>query len=1117
MTLPSLSISSPSRPWLTRKNRYERAWVYRYAFEGLLTVLLLGVPFFGWAALLLPIVAALALPAWYRPGFRWLAYRASLLLWRLRSLRRTLPATGAVVIASTVLGGWWLYRLAGPEGAQEVTISLIAIVFLWSILFLRVQARKRLFVADFVDHAKPGGEDCGKALAARLRNELSSIASLYRDIDEALPRQSGKTQGLSVSVQDTGADFKEVLGSGFTVPVFGIQLPVGALVSLFGRSWGPRLTGSLHKEGDRLVLVTEIGGGRREGSWRVSTDDLAEESGDRTGLAAAYKLVEQMAYRVLTSQLDIGSPRWEAVRSFTEGLRAYRRVQRTEKDRTIYLRKAERAFIRARSEDNRFVQCHYDLAVVYQQLGQQESAEAAFRQTIEEDPERFDPYLGLATAYLEKPHYRNARIFADKALRVLPGRAAAWNLKGLATVLEHGDPQSEETWRAILESFEMGAALAWRSFCRQIVHSGPDSPDARARRHLAQICTANLAESVTHRARCMNLGSDEHRRSAALFRHALCLLPGNPELHYSLGQALFQAQDWTGAQEAFLEAFGDGLEPRQRALRWAYLVAVQTHLERPEAIQAAYRNFLDFAVPHEETVLTARGLRPYVDMLKGLSKGLDRIGDIPMTGGGKDYLTAMKSAVSFLLRLEETDTPDEKRLREQCELLDKDDQEWGHAQIAIWLAREELGERPGQAFDHLSKAQEALIEQRHPRQIEKQGLQTLIARALLLEAKRQDQNDPEQSLQLIAALAAAEASAQQEPASAFRRWVLSEAYSALKDFEQVSQESETSLALGSAAHLLKDPQAITYLAEKWLRQVSELHTPGSWRQELERGRAFLEHIREIIESQPVSAEQMVAHALVHHWLGRFHCELRECDAGISQLETAVQMGARPMESLLILGRTYAEAGSLNEAKQSYLSALQRTRQKRRLQVYSGLMRSLADERGVDEMRIEILLRLAILFTSTGTNLKWVARLADLARWKMRNVALPDSLRCTYLALHHEILGRLFLQQGQADASIAELERARALWGSASNCYHLARAYEAKARLSRDKESVLRKAADLCDQADRLDLPQTYHQRIDELRKRLDGPAKPGQDKPEKVLIPFPLDWLEKVGKEAEAH
>ncbi len=505
---------------------------------------------------------------WLHSGFRWLAWRASLFAWRLRSFRRALPAAAAVLIALTVLAGWWLYSVAGSDGAKEVTICLISILLLWSVLFLRVRARKRLFVADFTNYSKIGKEDCGKAIAARLRNELSSIAALYQDIDEALPpSQSDKRTELTVSVQDAGADFKEVLGSNFTVPVFGFPLPVGAIVSaLGGRSWGPRLTGSLHEEGDKLVLIAEIAGGGKEGSWRVSTGDLAEEDRQLTEMAAVYNLVEQMAYRVLTSQMDIGSPRWEAVRAFTEGLRAYRRTRRTEKDKLIYLRKAERAFIRSRNEDNRFAQCHYDLGVVYKELNQLDSAEAAFRQAIEEDPEWFDPYLGLATLHFDrsdvkKGDLRNARLNAEKALRIRPRDTGAWNLMGLATVMEEGDPKSEETWRRILESFGIASGLAWRSLCREIVRSGPDSPDAQARTRLAQICTGNLAEALTHRARCLKLGDDECRKSASLFRHALCLQPQNPNLHFGLGQTLFQARDWAGAKEAFYEAFGDTLEP----------------------------------------------------------------------------------------------------------------------------------------------------------------------------------------------------------------------------------------------------------------------------------------------------------------------------------------------------------------------------------------------------------------------------------------------------------------------------------------------------------------------------------------------------------------------------
>ncbi len=366
---------------------------------------------------------------------------------------------------------------------------------------------------------------------------------------------------------------------------------------------------------------------------------------------------------------------------------------------------------------------------------------------------------------------------------------------------------------------------------------------------------------------------------------------------------------------------------------------------------------------------------------------------------------------------------------------------------------------------------------------------------------------------LIPALAAAEESSQQEPASAVRRWTLSETYSALRDFEQVSQESDTSLALGTAAHLLTDPQALNHLAENWLRQVSNLHSPELWKRELKRGLEFLNHIREIMESQILTPQQMAVHALLHHWLGRFHCELRECDAGISQLEIAVRMGARPVESLLILGRAYAEAGAFPEAERAYWRAFRGTIRPKKeppVRLVPDLEPALKDERPPDDMQIEILLRLALLYASKGSNLRRADLLADLYRWKIAKVN-PVNSRREYQALHHEILGRLFLLRGKADASITELENARALWSSASNCYHLAEAYELKARKGRDEEGALEKAGVVCDQADRLDMPRRYHQRLDELRERLKGTRKPER---EMVPVPFPSAWLKEVGKDA---
>jgi tetratricopeptide (TPR) repeat protein len=146
------------------------------------------------------------------------------------------------------------------------------------------------------------------------------------------------------------------------------------------------------------MLVAQIEGGGLRGNWRVRTEDL-EDPGRQEPLPHAEevaRMTEQLAYRIFTELVSIGSRKWEAVRSYTEGLAAYRGTKLSQRDRDIKLFETERAFIQALAEDNKFSQCHYNLGVVYRDLRQLDSAAAAFRRALQEDPNNHDAYYALA-------------------------------------------------------------------------------------------------------------------------------------------------------------------------------------------------------------------------------------------------------------------------------------------------------------------------------------------------------------------------------------------------------------------------------------------------------------------------------------------------------------------------------------------------------------------------------------------------------------------------------------------------------------------------------------------------------------------------------------------------
>ena len=65
-------------------------------------------------------------------------------------------------------------------------------------------------------------------------------------------------------------------------------------------------------------------------------------------------MVEELAYHIFTDIELQGSVRWQATRTFCDGLRAYRDCLQTPKDRVANLQKAEKQLIRTLIEDTEF-------------------------------------------------------------------------------------------------------------------------------------------------------------------------------------------------------------------------------------------------------------------------------------------------------------------------------------------------------------------------------------------------------------------------------------------------------------------------------------------------------------------------------------------------------------------------------------------------------------------------------------------------------------------------------------------------------------------------------------------------------------------------------------------
>ena len=1029
------------------------------------------------AALLL--VLWLSLPAWYSAGFRLLGWETG--RW-LRAGRRGWDWLTArwggilLVLGLLVYAGWEVWdawrdmkaaeaaragtkeQLAAREEAEERTEKdLVLAAAALAMLYLIYQARQRIVISEFQNHTgEEGMNELAKGLASRLQNELAAITSLYRTIDEAMPPQMGTVVGVTVGVEDVVASLENVLSPETSVKLGKLELPVGLLFRSVSRLvGGPRLTGGLHREGSTYLVTADLSGGRGlSGSWRVSFADLAEE--ERAKLPAApagetddekkkqaeadaaratiYRMAEQLAYRIITSVGNPGSPRWEAVRSFTHGLRAYRGTQHVKGDASPELRAAEREFVQALSMDRNFSQCHYNLGVIYQALGVRESAEAAYRQVLSENPDWAEAYYALATVFFEEGRYDRSAIFARKMIEIRPGDARAWNLNGIAR-FNHRDGEARETgqieqvyegpaWDEIVQSFQIAAALAWRDLCRASLRVSSKSLSKETQ--LAVRCTNNLA--IVKGDEC-----NGHNRRTIL-EQSFRISPRDPRAHLVCGEWLVEEGQWHEARTELYKVFGDALDIGDHVERWLFLLGVHQaiHGQSPSpAVEAdlkrSHASLLVHIAPPESLILGS-GLDPeaekehreaYGGQLKSFETSLQLARrSLPP---GIDPFDVPLAAIRFLRELEAED-----RMDAEPQSDDPDLQPWALAQARIKRGRSLMATDPAEAAEEIAEAIRLLKDKGLIRQVEQQGLDSLLARAELLASRRR----PDADLGIPARLA--EGSVAQEPGSAARRWVLADAYSALGDFEEACNERETALRLGPGYEVVSDVGALDRIARDYLLLLGPREAPAP-EPRVRRGLRFFERVLQIVQSRKPSRTrvQCTAHAAAHFWLGRFHGELGEAGLALDHLRIARSMKFRPAEVALHMGNLLASQKQYEEADRAFFESFLALRQSARESRHG---RS-------DPLEVEAFLSWAMLRAERGVRLKPALGLCERAR---KRLPLVDPERRRELrALHAECVGWLHFQNGNHEKAIKELERAARLSAASSIQERLAKVYEAQ--------------------------------------------------------------------------
>jgi tetratricopeptide (TPR) repeat protein len=578
------------------------SWVW--ALAGALGVYLLG-------SLLL-----IAIFGWFGVGFRYFAWATCLLCGTIVRLLRA-RWRGLILLMAMLFLAWVGYRTAedaglwdegrqGSFGLWRVGAGMLALSLfvLAALLWGGYRTRRRIVVQPFKDlTGLPELQSSTQGLSERLCGELAGIAQLYRLINEIPGVLQDQIYSPAVDVLDVGDLLQGAASSEVSLDLKFLKIPIGPLMKLGGRLLHERwLTGSLHQQDGCLLLLARMSGGIVR-NWKVEPGDLDKEDRNTPLPIQIDKMVQQLAYRIATDLVAIGSPKWRAVRSYTEGLRSYREVQRNEIDKFPRLRRAERGFLQALSEDYKFAQCHYNLGVVYREMEENGAAEAAFRRALQNNSEPSAACYALAFGYFNAPKYPEALWFTKTAIRIRPSDAQSWHLDAvtlfryrLQSAIEEKRPAEDavSNWDEVLETEEIAVALKWRDLCTWFARGPAEAPPAafplQDRRVETAAYTLSLAIADVLRGIEFETSPsgrlarwrrwERRQRGARVFRQASRLAPNEASHYFEWGRILFLRRELSAAALVFDRVFAGGLNSLEdRSEFWIYVLATHAALE----------------------------------------------------------------------------------------------------------------------------------------------------------------------------------------------------------------------------------------------------------------------------------------------------------------------------------------------------------------------------------------------------------------------------------------------------------------------------------------------------------------------------------------------------------
>lgn len=1055
-------------------------------------------------ALLYPAIAVAALCAlafafwlassgWHGVWFRYLAWllaRAVGLLWRWL----TTGWRAALVVVMAVALALWCYRRAAgrPYAAAELLSSAFGLrvaagAALLAAVSWAYQARRRMVILAFANHTgNPEMIATVEGISSRLLNELARLSMLYQIVDQARPNDTRK-RSLTLDVVDTGAQFRAAISADQKVKLGPLEIPIEFVFGVANRAMqGPRVSGGLYMENDRLMLIAKLGGGGQSGDWRVSAADL--DDSDRLDAAATptptdtlQAMIEQLAYRMFTDLVRVGSPRWRAVQAYTQGLACYRDALRTQRDRVGQLRNAERAFMQALANDNQFAQCHFNLGVVYLDLSENESAKAAFGSVVATQSDHYQAYRELA--FLYSGAYDETQRLCERLIRLCPGDAWPWNQQGLARgqlkeqqlkrQLSKQDRRAVEA--DVAPSLEVAVKLAWRGLCLEALR---DPEGAGSSQSMSDLCIilsnlSNMYWQVERLARCK-----------ALLMQALFLQPHADWLEFQLGVARYRMRDWPGALRAFGRLYEASRQPADRAWYWAYVASASAHLH-----EQARRSDLDEQARRARAHFASVAYQLDDDTLDAIAASID---------GLEEICRRVKET-----RQAQEEAEDDYARRLEDKLGEYQDKPVDYAQVAAALAQLLENSAAGRAADLYGEAIQRLKEEFHT-EIVSQSLYRKVAEIHYREGDLQN------------ALLSAECDARLNPEDAGAHFRLAQVYAALNCFERAEREFNISRDLLVEARFSSElfSGIVNIVWNRWLGVHNPQQRKLLAKQVVDLLRRTL-RMSEGLRLQPGDQPELIERGRLNYWLGQAYGELMRCDdaatyfgcgqEAIDRLRIAQEMGFR-LAALTAQIIIFAKMEAYDEAERAYRAARQEasrqyrdllkntpppasgTRQEQTRARIRQALSAVADGPSgigytIEQLLVGIDVDSAFALAQRGANLNKARRRLRYAQRRL--VRLGEFMRQQYHPLLLDSLGLIALQDGNPRTAIDALEQSVASSANAGTYYRLACAYFEQMRSDkRQRDRSLDKARDACDRADKIDLLGEYRPKITELRRQI---------------------------------